>query len=142
MVRKESKVWLEEDQIKELERSCERLKDKWIIELVVGPDWGLVRYLGVKARDLKEYNVEGYLQHFLEAKGKRTDQEKGQDLKKEREAFLPESVYSDLKLLINQEGLEGPDPLIPNKFRDHYSQTGIRQRVYTVSKKAHERTGT
>lgn len=141
MSRKKSKVWLEEDQIKELEKDCIRLKDLGIIQL---GSWSGLRASEIakaKVKDLREYEVNEDLKHFLKIEGKRTDQEKGKELKKEREAYLLEKVYSNLRRLINRESLKGPDPLIPNKFGDHYTQTGIRQRVYTVSKKAYERTG-
>jgi len=141
MVRKKSKVWLEEDQIKELERDCIRLKDLGIIQL---GSWSGLRANEIakaKVRDLREFEVNEDLKHFLTIEGKRTDQEKGKELKKEREAYLPEKVYSNLKRLINRGNLKGPGPLIPNKFGDHYTQTGIRQRVYSIAKKTYERTG-
>lgn len=141
MVRKQTKVWLEEDQIKDLERDCIRLKDLGIIQLGSWVGLRASEVARAKVRDLKEYNVKEDLKHFLDVRGKRTDQEKNQGLKKEREAFVPERVYSDLRMLINQEDLKSPDPLIPNKFGDHYTPDGIRQRVYTISKKAYERTG-
>ncbi len=140
MASDETKVWLEKDQVKKLERSCGRLKDKCIIEL---GSWAGLRANEIakaKVNDLREYNVDSTIQHFLRIEGKRTDQEKGQELVKEREAFIPERVYSDLRMLINQEGLESEDPLIPNKFGEHYSPDGIRQRVYAISEKAYEKS--
>jgi len=138
MAKKETKVWLEKDQVKTLERSCGRLKDKCIIELGAWAGLRANEIAKARVKDLREYSVDSTIQHFLCIEGKRTDQEKGQELKKEREAFIPEMVYSDLRMLINQEGLEEEAPLIPNKFGEHYSPDGIRQRVYAVSKKAYE----
>ena len=138
MVRKEKKVWLDKEQIKDLENSCNRLKDRCIIKL---GSWSGLRANEIakaKVKDLREYNVKGKLEHFLQIEGKRTKQRKDQGLKKGREAYLPERVYTDLRMLINQNKGKAEDPLIPNKFGDHYTPDGIRERVYKVSKLAYE----
>ncbi|MBS3781713.1 MAG: site-specific integrase [Candidatus Thermoplasmatota archaeon] len=137
----QSKVWLSKDQVETLEKSCKRLKDRCIIQL--GAWSGLRAYEIAKAKvgELREYTVEEDLKHFLRIEGKRTDQKAGQGLKKEREAYLPDRVYSDLVMLKNQEGLGDRDPLIPNRYGEYYTPDGIRERVYTISKEAFERTG-
>lgn len=140
MIKAKTKVWLSRNQVKGLEESCERLKDRCIIQLGCWVGLRANEIAKANVGDLREYNIEDSVEHFLRIEGKRTQQEKDQDLTKEREAYVPSRVYSDLIMLKNQEGLTGEDPLIPNRYSDHYTQDGIRERVYTVSKKAFEKT--
>jgi len=140
MTKKETKVWLDKNQIQILEESCKRLKDRAIVQLGAWVGLRANEIAGVKVSDLREYNIENGLQHFLRVSGKRTNQPKGKGLKKEREAYVPNRIYSDLIMLKNENTLKEKDPLVPNKFGDHYTPDGIRERVYSVSKLAYDRT--
>lgn len=133
-------VWLDKEQIETLEKACKRLKDRCIIQLGAWSGLRANEIAKVKVGDLRDYNVDGELQHFLKIEGKRTEQDEDQNLTKEREAFLPDWVYSDLIMLSNEEGLGEKDPLVPNRYGEHYTPDGIRERVYTISERAYERT--
>lgn len=137
---KQTKVWLDRKQVEILEKSCQRLKDRCIIQLGAWVGLRSNEVAKAKIRNLREYTIDGSIRHFLRIEGKRTQQEEGQNLKKEREAFVPDRVYSDLVMLKNQEGLSGDDPLIPNRFDGHYTPNGIQERVRAVRDEAYEKT--
>lgn len=137
---KQTKVWLDKSQIEMLEKSCQRLKDRCIIQLGAWVGMRSNEIASARVRNLREYNVDGKIEHFLRIEGKRTKQKEGQDLKKEREAYILERVYSDMIMLKNQKGLVDSDPLIPNRFGDHYTPNGIQERVRSVRDIAYERT--
>lgn len=132
------KVWLSPDQVKVLENNCKRLKDRCIIKLGAYVGLRANEIASVKVKDLREDTVSGDIEHFLQIKGKQTNQRKGSGKKKEREAYVPTNVYSDLRMLINQERLKDDSPLVPNKFGDHYSASGIRERVYKICQYAYQ----
>lgn len=137
---KQTKVWLNEEQVNILEQSCERLKDRCIIQLGCWVGMRSEEIASVKVEDLREYTIDDDIKHFLKVEGKKTNQDEGQKLKKERMAFVPDRVYTDLIMLKNQMNLKADNPLIPNKFNGHYTPDGIQERVRAVREKAYNKT--
>ncbi len=134
------KVWLTLEQVQTLERNCTRLKDRCIIKLGTRAGLRANEIATVKVKNLREYNIGDELEHFLQIAGKQTNQEKGEGKKKEREAYIPDELYTDLRMVINQHNLKDGDPLIPNRSGEHYSVGGIRERVYSIAKRSYEET--
>ncbi|MFP4052103.1 MAG: hypothetical protein ACLFVB_10240 [Thermoplasmata archaeon] len=59
----------------------------------------------MRVKDLVTNDVEGDTEYFLEVKGKQTKQKKGQGKKKEREAYIPPEVASDINMVIRMNKL-------------------------------------
>ncbi|MFP4051735.1 MAG: tyrosine-type recombinase/integrase [Thermoplasmata archaeon] len=138
--RKKEKVWLTLEQVQILERNCTRLKDRCIIKLGTRAGLRANEIATAEVKDLREYNIVDEIEHFLKIEGKQTNQDKGEGKKKGREAFIPDELYTDLRMVINQHNLKNSDPLVPNRFGENYSVGGIRERVYSIAKRSYEET--
>lgn len=138
---KGKKVWMEKAEVDELIMACPRLRDRLMVE--IGCFMGLRMNEIAKAniKDIREYTVDGKTKKFLKVYGKKTDQKKGAGEKKFREVLIPDRVASDIVMLKNQEGLEGDDPIVPNRYGDNYNTTGMRLRIKKLGQMAHEETG-
>lgn len=135
---REKKVWLEKTQVKKLEQAAQSLRDRCIVQLGAWVGLRANEIARAEVKDLKEYSVDGKIEHFLDVYGKQTQQKKGEGKKKGREAYVPDEVYSNLILLKNENNSVGNDPLIPGR-NGKMSVSGVRYRVYTVAKNAYER---
>jgi len=137
MAKDETKVWLNKDQVLELQESCDRLKDKAIIQLGAWSSLRSNEIAKAKTNDIIPKTVNGKTRRFLKIEGKKTRQKKSEDkATKTREAYILNEVWSNtLKYVRDKDG-----PLVPNKFRDHFTPTGIQERVRKIARTTAERT--
>ncbi len=95
---------------------------------------------GLRTKDKIGKEVDGDQEYFLQVAGKQTMQEKGEGKKKQREAYVPQKVASDLNMVIRMNDLSNEDPLLPDQYGDFYTPKGIQKRVEKVSRTAYEET--
>jgi Phage integrase family. len=123
------KVWLTDDDLEELRRSCVSLRDGLIIQL--GGHVGLraVEIPQVTPNHVRRSESEHYRLRVPEAKD--TSSSGG----KPRDAYLPESVERDLFQFQRRDGLDADQPFVD------LSPRGVRAAVTRVAETTADRTG-
>ena len=127
--KRETKVWLTDDEIEDLRRATASQRDDLILQLGA--------YVGLRAFEVPQVRPDGVTttangQYRLHVpKGKDTTGGGG----KARDAFLPSDVERDLQQYQNRENIAPDKPYID------LTTDGVRKVVTRTAEKAAERTG-
>jgi Site-specific recombinase XerC len=114
--REERAVWLTERELDAFEREAESLRDRLIVNLGARCGLRISETVGLTVDDLGEEPVDGDLRDWATVRGK--DTRADTDGKKQRRVWVPKDVWRDLRLQVQQENLEGDDPVPPSREED------------------------
>jgi len=135
------RVWLSPTEVSTLETEAGSLRNRLLVELGAKCGLRISESSQVTVDDFFEEPVEGDLYYWATIEGKQTNQDQGEGEKKQRDAWVPESVWKDYRTLVNQENLSGNDFLIQSQKGGGLHVDSARKVIKQIGERAYDATG-
>lgn len=134
------RVWLSPTEVTTLETESGSLRNRLLVELGAKCGLRISESANVKVGDFFEEPIDGDLYYWLSIEGKQTNQTKGDGEKKQRYAWVPESVWKDYRTLTNQENLSDDDYLLQSQKGGGLHVDSARKIIKQIGERAYEQT--